>query len=822
MLHRRQPAVDYLPHYPPDFFMTKVYLPILLIIGISLSLQAQVVNPKPATVGPAKVTLTMPNAQLTEVIEFYQDLTGKRVIRDPKVEDATISIETNGELTKEEAVDFMEKTLLLAGYSFVPSGGNMVKLLATEQARMPSTEGVPMVLKESDLPPGDQVVSHILQLQYLSAEDAAQAFIQIIPPHPYGKVAAVPNTRSLVITENSSTIRAYLDLARQVDLPPSETRHKTIHLTRADATEVAEQLSALLGLSATGSGSGQGGTTPPTPRSQTTNNAAMQNTGAGNPQQNAAREAAQVASYTSVPGTTEASPPKIQAIARTNSLLIVARPLDIEYIEKLVAELDAESPTKAITSRQLHYIDLTTFINIAGKALLRNQPDAAGALNLQTNNNSTANTTSQNSSGTNGFGSSMNGSGNSGLNSGGTLGGRSLSGGGSSSLGFGNRSTTSGQLDITRKAESVLIGRTLVIVDPASSKYFASGPPDELKMLNDLAEELDVRPRQIFLSVIIGEFTLGNDMNFGLDWVNTLQKVGDNNLIGGILNTQGTAFANLSELGTVEDFVPALSGLTLYGQIGDNLNVFLQALETSNRFKVMQKPTVTTLNHQQASIFIGQEIAIAGETLSTTDSTTSSGTSIRSTTQYVPVRLQLNITPHIYNDREVMLEFQQENNDISGYTTISGNQVPNLSTQGLQNILIVPDSTTAMLGGLITERDSKNKTGLPFLIRVPILKHLFGSTNRTKERRELIIFVQPRILPDTDTHLDSQIKWGRQATSYEVTERFAPPAKKVESPLLPPMPRWSEDTEYKVPKAEAVPDEKGSSKRAPTASWKKN
>ncbi len=77
-----------------------------------------------------------------------------------------------------------------------------------------------------------------------------------------------------------------------------------------------------------------------------------------------------------------------------------------------------------------------------------------------------------------------------------------------------------------------------------------------------------MRPEQILLSVIIGEFSLGNEFNFGLDWIQTLESVGNNSLVGGVLKTQGTAFADLGELGNAADFLPALDGLTVYGQIG--------------------------------------------------------------------------------------------------------------------------------------------------------------------------------------------------------------------------------------------------------------
>src|SRR6185503_5487946 len=155
---------------------------------------------------------------------------------------------------------------------------------------------------------------------------------------------------------------------------------------------------------------------------------------------------------------------------------------------------------------------------------------------------------------------------------------------------------------------------------------------------------------------IVGEFTLGGEFNFGLDWINTLQKAGNNSLVGGVINTQGTAFSDLSKLGNVADIIAdggpaALAGLTAYGQIGEHLNVFLQALEKTNRFQVLQKPTLTTLNHQPATIYIGQDIPIAGQTFTTGTGGVNNGLGFTSTTDFVSVRLQLDITPHIFNDK---------------------------------------------------------------------------------------------------------------------------------------------------------------------------
>jgi general secretion pathway protein D len=728
-------------------------------------------NPVPPPSG--KYYIDYPATPLAEVLEDYYTATKRRVLRDRGLESATVSIEVPGEFTAEEYQSIIEKGLLMHGYALVPSGENLYKLIAAEQGTSPSSQGVPVILRSEDLPTTDQVVSHVIQLNYLQAEEASTALQQLVPLHPYGKILAMANARALVITEASQTIRAYLDLVKQVDVSPMETMQKTFILQRATASEVVEQLSSLLGLG----GSGGGGATarpmsgaPPVPGQQP----------AGGAPAGASGTSAAMGGAGGV--SPESTKPILQAIERNNAILVIARPTDMQRIESLITELDAESTNRRYFSRRLNYLDLTVFLKIAEQALQRNSKTNGPQNNLA----SQANTPSGTPPANNGFNNNSAFGSNSGLNSG--LGG-GLGGGGLGSSGGGMSSGAAPQLDVTKKPLSVLIASTLVIADPASSKFFASGPPDQIRALEELADELDVRPRQIHLSAIIGEFTLGDDFNFGLDWIQTLRKVGENDLVGGVLNTQGTAFANPANLQDIAGFLgaggpSALSGLTAYGQIGKNLNVFLQTLESTRRFHVLQKPTVTTLNHQPATIYIGQQIAIAGQTF-TNGAAGNNGLGFTSTTQYIPVRLQLDITPHIYNDNEVMLEFKQQNNDISGFNTIGGNRVPNISEQGMQNSLIVPDRATAMLGGLITERDTKNKNGLPFLVRIPVIKHLFGSTNNATERRELMIFVQPRIMPDEASQMLDQAKMGDHIAGYNETLEFGGMPESVVPAALP-------------------------------------
>jgi type II secretory pathway component GspD/PulD (secretin) len=325
------------------------------------------------------------------------------------------------------------------------------------------------------------------------------------------------------------------------------------------------------------------------------------------------------------------------------------------------------------------------------------------------------------------------------------------------------------------KAQSVVVGKTLLIVEPTGSRLFASGPPEQLRLLEDLAAELDKRPQQLLLSAVIGELTLSDNFQFGLDWVHTLQSFGSNNqnAAAGTIFTMGSGATDFTSISKLSDFPPA-QGLSIYGKVNDYLNVFARTLDDSKHFHVLQKPNLTTLNHKLATISIGQQLAIPGQTL-TQAGTTNTTAGVYSTTQYIPVELRLDIIPHIYARDEVKLEFNQRNFDVASFTTISGNQVPNLSTQELKNTIIVPNGTTVLLGGLITERDNKTKTGLPIIIHIPLIKYLFGNDTKLKERRELLIMVKPQILPSGDAYVQQQLEIEKQNESYPKTRVFSDP-----------------------------------------------
>jgi len=705
------------------------------------------IRPEDAIKASGGVELQFPNTPLSQILLVYEDLTGLKIIRDAAIEQVTVSIETTGELPKDRAIMFIEKSLLLNGYSFAPAGEGMVKILG--EGKKPQAEGAPLFESASDLPETDQVVSFVALLKYLSPDDAVKAIDQIIPRHSYGIITAVPNAKALVIVENSNTIRSILGLLERLDVKPGATVTKRIQLVRSDAEDVKKALDEILGLEEKDGGSGA-------PRANITPAATPQTGNAPIPQ------------LASLPGATGEGAsaevkPKILAIPRTNRLLIVAMPETAEYIATIVEELDAASELRTFVSRTLKYLGVEAAMGIISDAISRTEGDGAGSNSSggvnslgQPNNasNNNRNTTGTNSTGGGLFGNnSSNGSG---------FGSNSSSGFGSSGSGFGSGSGSSfgggatgtggGSLQPLRPNNgptSLVVGKTLLISDPTANSIFASGPPEHLRVLNEILDELDKRPQQILISAVIGEVQFTDSSSFGIQTLLRARKNGTatgatrglfsqvgNTLIDGDSLIDPRAALEVADLATN-------SGFTFYGGIREGLDVIINTLEEKENFDIISRPTIFTMNNTPATISSGTSFPIA---TSSQNLGTGSGGLI-SNVQYQDVALSLNIVPLINSPDELTLQVSQENSEQSGTRTQVGQDFyPTLTKQLLTTVVVCKNNTTVLLGGLIREASLDNKTNIPFLSKIPIIKYLTGSTSKGKDRRELLIFIQPRIV----------------------------------------------------------------------------
>ena len=149
---------------------------------------------------------------------------------------------------------------------------------------------------------------------------------------------------------------------------------------------------------------------------------------------------------------------------------------------------------------------------------------------------------------------------------------------------------------------------------------------------------------------------------------------------------------------------------------------------------------------------------------------TTSG-SQQSNIQYQDVVLKIEVVPLINSAREISLQIVQTNDTLSQNSTNIGGgvSVPEINTQELNTTVIVPDRSTILLGGLVTQQDTKNVAGVPFVSTIPMLGNLFKSTSDTTQRQELVVMIQPSVVID-GAELKEISKTERDLTGFSAKE----------------------------------------------------
>lgn len=678
------------------------------------------------------VEVQFPNSAIPVILLAYEDYTGKNVIRDVAVNDRTLTIQTSGEMTRAKAAEFIEKSFLLNGYALVPtSEPDQMKLIAFgEPAKNLSSEELPIYTTPFQLPEKEVVVTYIMTVDNISSEDAAEAFSEVVQLHPYGKIIPLKNSKAVIITENTPTIRTLINLRDHIDVSPVRSVDKAFPLLRADAEEVAEALVNILGLESQ-DGSGAGGNA--SRRASATNREARER---NREREERVAPPPQVASSPGFRAEATALEPRVHAITRSNTVLVLASPADMVYIESIVHHLDAPAEDATFMRRRLNYLSVGSFLQIAGDTLRRGLESEEGGSGDQISGGDA------NQQGGRGLGQQQQ---QTGLDSGSGFGGRGGGRGRTSNLG-------SAGSEEDAPPQSVVIDKTLLVADNAQNVLIVSGPPEHLRVINLLLDEMDRRPDQIQISAVIGNLNLGDDFDLGFDFLRSLPASGGLETAGSF-NSRLGAGAGILDVESLTDVANLLGpanaagGLTAYGRINNTLDTFVSALESTNRFKILDRPTVYTINNKTAVIETGQRIAVPRSTLSTAGfDTGSDGRTITSNIDYEEVLLRIQVIPLINNDGHITLKIHQQNDNIIGSQTIGNDQIPTIGTQALGTTIMVADGGTALLGGLIAEEEQKSESGLPLFSNLPLVGRVFGSTSDSVSRQELLVFIQPKII----------------------------------------------------------------------------
>jgi type IV pilus assembly protein PilQ len=200
---------------------------------------------------------------------------------------------------------------------------------------------------------------------------------------------------------------------------------------------------------------------------------------------------------------------------------------------------------------------------------------------------------------------------------------------------------------------------------------------------------------------------------------------------------------SLSAVANADQSVPGAALRLIFSTaIGNfNLTSFLQALESVQLADLEAEPLVSTADNTEANVLVGERTPIRVIDVNAQGGGTTNVP--RATTQIVPTGITLTVTPHVTNNRQVQMQLHAENSSVA---TAPGDIGITFKTQQADTRLMVADGETAVIGGLTVTQITVAKTGIPFLVDLPVLGRIFGFTSRQEERRDLLILVTPHIV----------------------------------------------------------------------------
>ena len=740
-----------------------------------------------------KVSLQFPNNTITDILGIYERLTNKTLVKDTAIfEGQTISLVTPVPVEKDEAVKLIEAALLTNGYAIVAEpDGKSARILSTRTTSSTSgaqfSQGVKFYQSANDLPANETIVSYFMGLTNLDPTEAATMLGGHVGLNPYGRITPVLSPPGLLITENANIVKQLVAIREVIDTPgtASSLVTKFVLLKYADAATVATIVQATLNAQAQDKET-KGITTI---RGQGTSAEQRGGDNRQQPQQSSNQQNQQ-GQNRRVQATSQ-----VVADTRLNQVLVVAEPDEYAYVVSLISEFDKPVDVPAAYERKLKNVFSIDVLSVLADMLREpvggtTQLPGGGTVSSQQQQLITS--SNQFLTGTSGA-----------QQRGGTF--------NASAASTATTGTTGGvtsRPDLLLESEeqtapvSVLINKTRLIADPLANSIIVIGPQENQDKVDMLLDKLDRKSPQVYLATVIGQLTLGDGYQFGINYLQRFTETGANSGVASALITRDDIISNnnVSDITTnlITSAIANTNGFNLYGQIGESVDVFVSALETTNDFKVLSRPSVFAQNNRRAMIVSGQQIPVPESTLTNASSQNANNQgNVTTTIGYKDVVLKLEVIPLINPDGDVTLRIAQVNDTVIGNQIVADNNVPIIGTEQLTTTVTVPTGNTIVIGGLISEQNKTDTQGIPVLSRIPGLGRLFKEDITSKQRKELIVFIQPVVVTDdfavrkASAQEDLRTRAGEEAY-HAFPQTVVPKAVKVEDPDPPVKRKWYE------------------------------
>ncbi len=653
----------------------------------------------PAARPPARqLVLNFDNADVEVVIQAAAEIVGFNYVLAPTARGRKITVQTVGKISSDEVFPVLLTILDVNGLAAVRSG-NLYRIIPRESA--PQTPVRTIVGREEGpgLPP-DEVVTQLVPLQFIGAQDAVALLRPFVPAQ--GALAAHRETNLLILTDTAANVRRLLEVLKLVDVEVALSELQIIGLKYADAQELAQILAQLFASGRVGAAPGAAAAAPPAPPS--------------------APGVVPPPPPITGSGTPTADRPLIVPERRSNSLVVHARKQDMETIRRLIEKLDIDL-----------YGGQRVFIYFAENTKARDLATTLDAIYGRGDRGPAITGTQQAPPGAASI---------SGLS--GSYSSRPLS----STLPPPLPTATSLLPTAARPGAGLApfpgvsgegappAVEIRFVADEVTNAVIVTTYPRLWKEMEETIHKLDKMPRQVLIEVLAAEVTLTDDTKLGIEWALRSGRFDVSSSPSGLLPSRPAS--SLIPLGGA---VPL--GFNVFTFAADKFLAALNALASENRVNVLSNPSIMTAENRKAVINVSTSVPIVTSQQVPVATGGITGNAITQTVEYRDAGIILTVTPRIGEQGTVALDVKQEVNEVGENEPPPINS-PRFTKREAETSVVLLNNQTLVLGGLIQNKRTRIRTGIPFLSRIPILGYLFGSVEHKIEKTELLLLITPR------------------------------------------------------------------------------
>ena len=350
--------------------------------------------------------------------------------------------------------------------------------------------------------------------------------------------------------------------------------------------------------------------------------------------------------------------------------------------------------------------------------------------------------------------------------------------------------------------------------DVSTNALIITAPPKIMKSLMAVIDKLDIRRAQVQVEALIVEIDVNKSSNLGVQWLlfgqgSTTVPAGIINLpgagtsivdlaaaalSGGTLSTTSTTTGTTGLTAPISSSTVGTGATVAVGRVvsnGTSFAALVQALRSDGESNIISTPSLITMNNEEAEVKVTQEIPLITGSYSSSTASVGGTTSPFTTIQREEVGTILKVTPHINEGNSVQLKIEQEDSSPGAKLTDSADISTN--KRSIKTTVLIEDGGIIVLGGLMSDTVTESEDRVPVLGAIPLLGNLFKSRSGSRQKKNLLVFIRPKILRDADaTESTSEAKYNELRQAQKTLNgghiTLLPGQKQ---PVVPPMPPGS-------------------------------